>query len=245
MRATYDPLFTLKPVAEDVWIVDGPVIRYGMPWPKIPFPTRTTIIRLPDGRLFVHSPTELTPELRAAIDRIGRPAWIIGPNRIHYWWIPDWAAAWPEAVVYLAPRIPEQAGDRIRGPFQPLDGPGPYPWDGVLDTMPVAGDFMTEIVFFHRPSRTLILTDLIENFERERLGSPLLCIACRLGGVLAPHGSMPRDMRLTFRHNRAGLKSAVETMIGQAPERVILAHGRWFETDGTARLRQSFSWLLF
>lgn len=37
---------------------------------------------------------------------------------------------------------------------------------------------------------------------------------------------------------------AVETMIDQAPGRVILAHGRWFETDGTARLRQSFSWLL-
>lgn len=51
-------------------------------------------------------------------------------------------------------------------------------------------------------------------------------------------------MRLTFRHNRAELRSAVETMIGQAPERVILAHGRWFETDGTARLGQSFSWLL-
>lgn len=85
MRATYDPLFTLKPVAEDVWVVDGPVIRYGMPRPKIPFPTRTTIIRLPEGRLFVHSPTELTPGLRDAIDRIGRPAWIIGPNRIHYW----------------------------------------------------------------------------------------------------------------------------------------------------------------
>ncbi|WP_372056988.1 hypothetical protein P7L74_14930 [Tistrella mobilis] len=50
MRATYDPLFMLKPVAEDVWIVDGPVIRYGMPWPKIPFPTRTTIIRLPNRR---------------------------------------------------------------------------------------------------------------------------------------------------------------------------------------------------
>jgi hypothetical protein len=143
MRATYDPLFTLKPVAEDVWVVDGPVIRYGMPWPKIPFPTRTTIIRLPEGRLFVHSPTKLTAGLLDAIDRIGRPAWIIGPNRIHYWWIPDWTAAWPEAVVYLAPRIPEQAGDRIRGPFRPLDGAGPSPWDGVLDIMPVgyAADF--------------------------------------------------------------------------------------------------------
>jgi hypothetical protein len=38
---TYEPLNTLKSVADDVWIVDGPVIRFGMPWPKMPFPTRS------------------------------------------------------------------------------------------------------------------------------------------------------------------------------------------------------------
>ena len=29
--ATYPPLNTLKPVADNVWIVDGPVIEFGMP----------------------------------------------------------------------------------------------------------------------------------------------------------------------------------------------------------------------
>jgi len=38
--ATYDPTGTLKPVAEGVWIVDGPVIRFGYeirfgPFPKV------------------------------------------------------------------------------------------------------------------------------------------------------------------------------------------------------------------
>ena len=33
MAGTYEPLNTLKPVAEDIWIVDGPAIRfYGMPF---------------------------------------------------------------------------------------------------------------------------------------------------------------------------------------------------------------------
>jgi hypothetical protein len=45
-QLTYPPLNTLKRVVEDVWIVDGPVIRFGMPWPKMPFPTRMTVIRL-------------------------------------------------------------------------------------------------------------------------------------------------------------------------------------------------------
>jgi hypothetical protein len=33
-------------------------------------------------------------------------------------------------------------------------------------------------------------------------------------------------------------------MIGWNPERIVIAHGRWFETDGTAELRRAFGWLL-
>ena len=48
-RETYPPLNTLKPVAEDVWIVDGPAIRFGPRWFSMPFPTRMTVIRTGTG----------------------------------------------------------------------------------------------------------------------------------------------------------------------------------------------------
>ncbi|MDQ2763899.1 MAG: DUF4336 domain-containing protein [Pseudomonadota bacterium] len=35
--------------------------------------------------------------------------------------------------------------------------------------MLVPGGMFSEAVFFHEPSRTLILTDLIENFELDRI----------------------------------------------------------------------------
>ena len=110
---TYPPINTLKPVTENLWIVDGPVIRFGMPWPKMPFSTRMTIIRLGGDDLFIHSPTPFTSDLQAEIGGIGTPRWIVGPNRIHYWWIPEWHKAHPGAEVYLAPRIREQAADHI------------------------------------------------------------------------------------------------------------------------------------
>src|SRR5690606_33185028 len=163
--ACYPPLNTPKAIATDAWIVDGPIIRFGMPWPKMPFPTRMTLLRLGDGNLFVHSPTPLTDALRQEIASLGTPRWIIGPNRIHYWWIPEWKRAFPEAGVWLAPRIREQAGARIDFDAHPLDADGGYPWDGAVSTLPVAGSFMIEVEFFHHPSRTLVLTDLIENFE--------------------------------------------------------------------------------
>ncbi len=244
-HATYPPLDTLKPVAEDLWIVDGPVIEFGLPWPKYPFPTRMTVIRLGSGELFVHSPTPLTPSLRAEVERLGKVRYIVGPNRIHYWWIPDWHAAFPTADVYLAPRIREQAGSRIDFDARTLEASTGYPWDGEVATLPVVGGYMTEIEFFHRASRTLILTDLIENFEREKISGIFLWLLMWIGGVTPPHGGLPRDLRLTFtwRHKRE-LRAAVETMLGWNPQRIIIAHGRWHRENGAAELRQAFAWLL-
>jgi hypothetical protein len=240
---TYDPINRLKPVCAGVWIVDGPLIRFGMPWPKLPFTTRMTIVRTGGGDLFVHSPTPVPPELRAEVEAIGRPRWIVGPNRIHHWWIPDWKHAFPEAEVWLAPGIVEASG-RIDFPFRRLEAETAYPWGNEMTTLPVGSRYMTEFVFFHRPSATLILTDLIENFEPTKLGSFMMRWLTRLGGVQDPHGSMPRDMRLTFARRRPELRKAVETMIGWDPERIILAHGRWYDRDGTAELRRAFRWLL-
>jgi len=239
---TYPPLNTLKPVADDVWIVDGPMIRFGPPLLRMPFSTRMTLVRLAGG-LFVHSPTPLSDALRAQIATIGAPCWIISPNRIHYWWVPDWHKAFPDAAVHLAQRVREQAGGRINFDCLTLDRAEVYPWDEAIATLPVAGRYMTEVVFFHRPSRTLILTDFIENFEASKLPSWWMRVLTRFGGVRDPHGSMPRDMRATYR-DRAALKAAVETMIGWNPERVILAHGRWYPRDGANELRRAFRWLL-
>ena len=244
-RATYPPLNTLKPVVDNLWIVDGPVIEFGFPWPKFPFPTRMTVIRLSTGDLFVHSPTPLTPDLRAEVERLGPVRFIVGPNRIHYWWIPKWKSAFPEAEVYLAPRIREQAGRHIDFNGHAFTAASGYPWDDEIATLPVAGGYMTEVEFFHRASRTLILTDLIENFEPDKIGGLFLRLMMWIGGVTPPHGGLPRDLRLTFtwRHRRE-LRTAVETMLGWNPERIIIAHGRWHETNGAAELRQALAWLL-
>lgn len=244
-HATYSPLNTLKPVAENVWIVDGGLIRFGLPgipWPKMPLPTRMTVIRLQEG-LFIHSPTALNGRLRAEVGQVGRAAWIVAPNRLHYWWIPDWHAAFPEAAVHLAPRVCEQAGRRIDFDAATLEGETGYPWDDAIATLPVAGSFMTEVVFFHRASRTLVLTDFIENFEPAKTGFFMRGLA-RMGGALHPDGSMPRDMRRSFARQRPQLKAAVEKMIAWDPERIILAHGKWYAANGTAELRRAFRWLL-
>jgi hypothetical protein len=146
--------------------------------------------------------------------------------------------------VYLAPRIREQAGARIDFDSVPLELEAGYPWDAELSTLPVSGRYMTEVVFFHQPSRTLILTDFIENFEADKVGSGLARWLVRLGGSLDPDGAMPRDMRFTYVSRKMALKAAVVRMIAWNPSRIVLAHGRWYDANGADELRRAFRWLL-
>jgi hypothetical protein len=122
------------------------------------------------------------------------------------------------------------------------EAPDPH-WGGAFAQVLASGSYMDEAAFFHRPSRTLILTDLIENFEPAKLSRPLR-LAAWAAGSLDPHGSMPRYYRLTFLgRRRAALRAAVGTMIRWSPERIILAHGRWYADNATAELRRAFAWL--
>jgi hypothetical protein len=237
MRA-YHPINELKPVTGDVWIVDGEVIKVAM----FPFPTRMTIVRLGNGELFIHSPTALTAELKAAVEALGTPGYLIGPSWLHYWWLPDWKRAFPSARVFVAEGVRERAGEHIDFVTEPLNANRGYPWDDNLHTLRAQGRFRTEVIFFHRASRTLILSDFIENFEPRRVDSLFIRLLIRLGGVRDPHGGMPRDMRLTY--SRKTLRKLVERMISWTPERIIIAHGRWYERDAVAELRRAFKGVL-
>jgi hypothetical protein len=124
------------------------------------------------------------------------------------------------------------------GPASPSD------WADDMEQQIVPGGFgVNEVAFLHRPTRTLVLTDLIENFEPEKLPGYMRPLV-RLAGAMAPDGKAPAHLRFAINRKRQAAGEAARRLIDWQPERVIFAHGRWFETDGTAQLRRSFRWLL-
>jgi len=214
----YEPLNTLKQLAPDLWIVDGPEIRFS----GLPFSTRMTVIRLQDGQLFLHSPTHLTESLAAEVAALGTVRHLVSPN------VRARAAKAGIAIHF----------DRDLGEMPEPD------WVDDIDQLIAHGSRVhEEVVFFHRASATLVLTDLIENFERAHIPRWLQWVA-RLGGVLDPDGKMPFDMRMTFWRGRPALRAAVQRMLAWKPERVILAHGRWYPNNGGAELQRAFRWVL-
>jgi hypothetical protein len=239
----YEPLGVLKPVADDVWLVDGPEIRFRYGLLRIPFPTRMTVVRLPSGSLWVHSPIAPDEHLVEQLVQLGPIAHFVAPNTIHYWWMKNWSARFPEADVWAVARLARGARQRMP-PHHQLGGEPPPAWNGVIDQVIVEGSVLMEAEFFHRPSRTLIITDLIENFEDSRFRSVFYKWLSHIGGVIDPDGKAPFDLRMSFRANRRQLRAAVEQMIAWDSERIIMAHGRWYPHNGAAELRRAFRWVL-
>jgi hypothetical protein len=241
--APYAPTGVLKPFGRGLWIVDGPVIRMRWAVGTLPFPTRAAVARLEDGGLWVWSPVPLAPGLREGLRKLGPVRALVAPNRLHVSWMAEWRAAFPEAESWGARGTQEAAARMGRGgPARVLGEAAPGAWAGEIEQEIVPGAFMDEAVFLHRASRTLIVADLIENFEAGKISGPGARALMRAGGVLAPRGSTPRDLRLTFLPHRARVRAAVRRMLAWRPERVVMAHGAPITAGADAALRRAFRW---
>jgi hypothetical protein len=235
---TYVPLDTLKPVAADIWIVDsGPM--YGV------LPVRMTVIRLPDGAVLLHSPTCFSAALRLQIETLGPIRALVAPNTAHWVFLRDWQTACRDARTWAVPGLRTRRQVRRAGlavDHELTDG-APDDWQGAIEVTMVPGGFgFREAALLHVPSRTLVLTDLVLNIEAQRLPAPLRPLA-HLVGMTAPHGRAPVYLRALMKLGGSRASAAAGRLIGAAPERVIFAHGRIFDTDAAERLRRSLGWL--
>ena len=241
----YEPINTLKRVDEDIWIIDGPIVRMAMYGLAIPFSTRMVIVRLRSGELWCHSPIELIPELQNEIDQLGPVRHLVSPNKIHYAHINTWAKAYPAAITWASPGVCDRAmQQKIEVTFDhELNDEPPPQWKDEIDQVIFRGSrFMDEVVFFHRKSATLILADLIENFEPEKVAKKWRWLL-PLAGNVDPDGKTPLDLRMTFWGQKEQARACFKRILSWEPDKIILAHGRWYESNGTAELRRAFRWL--
>jgi hypothetical protein len=225
----------LKPLAPDqLWVAEMPFHP-----PGLDLGARMTVVRLTDGSLFIHSPIQLNLDLQRDLDALGLVRFVVSPNRFHTAHLAEFARAYPQAKLVAPPGLKKQ----IPGvQFAGVLGDAPEPdWAADLDQALFRGDVLvTEVDFFHRSSRTLILTDICFNIPSDRSLTTRL-IARWLGILdrLAPS----RTFRLLLRDRQAGRRS-VERILAWDFDRVIVSHGSIVETGGREQFRQAFAWLL-
>ena len=219
-----------------IWVAEGPPVSYF----GFQYPTRMAVIRLSGGGLFVWSPVALTAALKDEVDALGSVRFLVSPNRLHHLFLQDWTHAYPQARLYAPPKLQKKRRD-LR--FDAELGEQPEPeWSSDIDQVLVLGSSLTEVVFFHRASRTAIFCDLIQNFPPDRFKG-WRGIVARLGGICAPHPGAPRDWRMIF-YDRNLARATLTRILDWPIERVLIAHCDVVPADGRAFVRRAFGWLL-
>ena len=226
--------FALTAIAPELWIARYPVVFHGFRMVSC-----MTVIRLPKNRLWIHSP--IAPDTSAArqISTLGRVEWIVAPNRLHHLHALDWAAAHPAAQLFVAPGL---AAKNLRLADAPMiPAPCDAPWRDTIDSVFVAGNAeLNETVFLHRPTNSLIVTDLAVCLGPwDSFGTRSYA---RLNGC---HGRLGHSFLLkTFFRDRAAARASIEAILAWPFERIILAHGPLIESGAKSAFEAAFSWLL-
>lgn len=230
----------MEKLAENIWVAEGDIVDFH----GFPYPTRSVIVRLASGALWCWSPVALTPALKTAIDRIGRPMHLVSPNKIHHIYLQDWKAVWPDAALWGPASTIRKRPDLT---FEaPLENEPPAAWEGAIDQIWFDGSpVMDEIVFLHQPSQTAILADLSENFSEafiRRYWKGWKRWIAKPWGITEGKGQAPLEWRLSFIRRKA-TRAARDRLLAWNPRQVVMAHGEIQRENGLAFLKRSFAWL--
>lgn len=222
-----------------LWVAEGEIVSFF----GAPYPTRSAIVRLENGDLWVWSPVKLTADLRAEVASLGRVRHLVSPNKLHHLYLEAWKAAFPEALLWG----PQSTIHKCRAlEFQaPLQDEPPAAWRPDLDQAWFRGSFaMDEIVFLHRPSSTAMVADLVQTFSdaflRKHWG--WLGFVARLDGLTEDKASAPREWRLSFT-DRAPARRARDKLLNWGCPNLIVAHGVLPGPIDPGYLARSFRWL--
>lgn len=201
--------------------------------PGVILPIRMTVLRLPDGSVLLHSPIPIDDALAAEIEAVGPVRHLVAPSCFHHLYLGDAHARWPDATTYGAPKLSKKRPDLTL--HHTLSDTPPDAWGGALDLRVLPGiPAVNEALFYHRPTRTLIVTDLIFNLQNPQ--GAMAPIVFRLFGTYKK-AAVSRLFRSSIK-DRAALADALNAMLRDwTPiDRVLVAHGDPITAPDTARL---------
>lgn len=213
---------TLTSIVDDrIWAVERPVWFSG-----VRLHARTTIVRLDDGDLLVHSPAPPTDALTAALAALGPVRWLIVPNGFHHLGTPAAAALYPDAKV-VAPATVRKKNEALRIDVDLRDA-GLGAMLPEIEALPLDGvPFLDETVLYHRPTATLLGADLVlAATARDHFTWRW---AARVTGCYG-RLRVPPDVRKKIVDKPAAARS-IRAMIERPARRLIVAHAEVVE-DG-------------
>jgi len=190
-----------------------------------------TIVKLDGGDLLIHDPCEFSDLVMREIDAIGEVKYIVAPGSYHHLFVTDFQQKYPNAETFICPGLERKRPD-IK--FEWILGNKPdHRWANIFDLVVIQGTkYMWEVAFFHKPSKTLILVDLLENFgdDFKHPTSLLLRFWWKVVYRMWNNPKAAPEYQMGW-GKKDIVKEGLNKILSWKAKRVILAHGELIESD--------------
>lgn len=235
-----------------------PFNRFG----RIKIGGRGTIVRLQSGALAVFSPVALTEEVKRKVTELGEVKYIAALDFEHHIFLGPWHQAYPNAQVLGPEGLPEKRAKQNNEnvPFahvftksKRIESISPE-FDAEFDWEYVPAHANKEIVFHHRPTKSLIEGDLFFNLpateqyskSNENPKTGILTKIFNAVGNTAGDATWQKRMVWygTSSGDRAGFAQSIARINKWDFERVVPCHGDVIEREGKGIFQKIFQWHL-
>ncbi|MBX2802159.1 MAG: DUF4336 domain-containing protein [Myxococcales bacterium] len=215
----------MRCIAPGVHVVDRPLQFLGLE-----IGARMTVLELGEG-LLLHSPVDVDAD---ALAEIGAPRWALAPNKLHHLFAKPWADAGVET--WAAPGLPQKRTDVS---FAGVVDSGTHPFGPEVHVLTLQSFSLTnEVVLFHEPSKTLVVTDLLFNFQPTDpwLTRVAMRCACAYPGTEV-------SLLERFGMKRSVAREEIGAILDWPFERIVMSHGAVVERDAKERFAHAYRWL--
>jgi hypothetical protein len=279
-----DDVMVIRDLVPGVTTLSVPFLRVGrikfggratigistFPPPFLPFNVLTTAkVKLQSGSLAVFSPVALTPTVQSKLSSLGgNVAYITAPDLEHHIFLSAWASAFPSAHIIAPEGLAEKRAELNKTdksvtilPFNTIftaknkaEVKISEEFDKEFEYEFVSAHPNKELVFHHKPSRTLIEADLLfnlpayEQYSRSP-DSPTTGFFTKLAnGIQNTKGDAVWQKRLSWyamsKGDREGFNKSVGRIGGWGFENLVPCHGDSILGEGKTVFRKVFAWNL-
>jgi hypothetical protein len=219
------------------FVDDGLFVVSGR-WKKSAFERKMTVFLLASGEVAVHSAIAMDEAGMASLQAIGRPSWILVPNRLHASDAGFYADRYPSSRVLVPAAVRGKLFEKLPRIDGSIDDDWPVALRGELAVVPLRGTRIGEVAFVHGPSRTLVLTDAVFNYGGDDLPrlSRLFMRANRAYDRFGPS----RIFTSFVIFDRDAFSASIDDLLEHEFDRVIMSHGRTLASGGKAAIREAF-----
>ncbi len=222
---------SLRTIGTNIWVAESPLRFLGLE-----LGTKMTVIKQSSG-LLLHSPIKPTPSLAKQIAEIGDVASIIAPNKLHHLFAGDLHKLFPNSKLYGASGLAKKRPDlKIEAEMDMNFKPN---WSDVEFHIIKGMRYVNEVVFYHKISKTLILTDIGFNLGDDK---PLMTrLFGRMIGIYKKFGCPP-EIKYGLVSDRQLFLKSIQRILEWDFDQIVMAHGNIVAQNGRKIFAKAFNW---